>query len=99
MASPPATQTALPPLPNTDSLVAHFNASNNDVAPEDVVVLDVPNTINGVRRNLNNTHMRWIKNNLFTTATKFARIEQTDERIFWVPNTTELLKKYQSETV
>src|SRR4051794_28362586 len=80
----------LPLVPVCDALSAHFkDAHNNDISPEDVVVLVPPHplsVISSQKRFLNQQHIKWIAENILTTATQYAKLPVTGERLFWVPN-------------
>src|SRR4051794_33349663 len=95
----PASHT-LPPVPICDTLSAHFkNAHNNDISPNDVVVLVPPHplsVISGQKRFLNQQHIKWIAENILTTATQYSKLPVTGERLFWVSNTEEIIKQNQN---
>src|SRR4051812_48613999 len=87
----------LPPLPNSTALNDVLSQGSNDVNPADVVVLIPPDpnsVVSGKKRYVNATHIKWVVNNVLTTATNYAKLELTGERIFWVPNASELLQKH-----
>src|SRR3954470_23156868 len=87
----------LPPLPHSDALTGALKLSNNDINPNDVVILvppDPSSVVSGQKRYVNASHIKWVVTHVLTTATKYAKLELTGERIFWVPNAEELLAKH-----
>lgn len=87
-----STKQALPPLPPTprlDALSAHFKAAhNNDINPDEVVVLVPPDpgsVASGQKCYLSQAHIKWVCEHALPTATKYAKLLVTGERVFWIP--------------
>src|SRR4051794_8542522 len=94
----------LPPLPLLPPILAcniinlSLKDTSSDINPDKVVVFVPPDpsaVLKCHKRYVNAAHIKWIVNNIITTATKFVKLELTGECIFWVPNAKELLEKYK----